>query len=412
MAWKETCVVDERTRFVLAVEAGEESVSHLCRRFGISRKSGYKWLERYRRLGVAGLVDGNRQPLNSPHAITDIVAERCLAVRRAHPSWGPRKVRAYLRGQEPATVWPAASTIGEMFDRAGLTVHRRKRRRTPAFSAPFSACVAANDVWTIDFKGWFRTGDGRRCDPLTLVDAASRYLLRCQVLSRPDFAHTWPVLEAALREYGLPRALRSDNGPPFASGAAGGLSRLAVLVIQAGVVPERIAPGHPEQNGRHERLHLTLKQDTADPPAATRSAQEQRFGRFQRVYNEERPHEALDQTPPAHHYRASPRPWDGVLRSPEIEEAVGKRHVRKDGCIKWAGRQVYINENLAGEWIAVEEVADGLSVLRYGPITLGQLTAKGRKLIRKTPGRGLVDNADALPTTPPPQQPRQQENIK
>lgn len=410
MPWMETCSVDERMRFVVAAESGEESFSRVCRRFGISRKTGYKWLERHEQRGVDGLKDRSRRPRHSPHAIAEDIADRCLAVRRRHPSWGPRKVRARLMLDDPATAWPAASTIGGLFDRAGLTVHRRRRHRAPAYSAPFAACGAANDVWTIDFKGWFRTGDGRRCDPLTMEDAHARYLLRCQVLPRLDFAHVWPVLEAAFLEFGLPHALRSDNGPPFASGAAGGLSRLAVCVIRSGVVPERIAPAHPEQNGRHERLHLTLQQDTASPPAATLRAQGERFGQFQRIYNEERPHEALDQTPPAWHYQPSPRSWDGVLRAPELDEAVDKRHVRKDGAIKWHGRMVYINENLAGQWLGLDEIADGVFELRYGPVTLGYLKPRSGKLIRNLAGRGLVDNANALPTTPPPQQPQHDMN--
>lgn len=410
MPWMETCTVDERMRFVVRARSGEESFSQLCRRFAISRKTGYKWLARYRHSGVAGLEDHSHRPRHSPHAIADDIAERCLAVRRRHPSWGPRKVRARLLLDDPAMVWPAASTIGGLFDRAGLTVHRRRRRRMPAYNAPFAACRSANDVWAIDFKGWFRTGDGRRCDPLTLLDGSARYLLRCQVLPRLGFSHVWPVLEAAFREFGLPSALRSDNGPPFASSAAGGLSRMAVCVIQAGVVPERIAPGHPEQNGRLERLHLTLQQDTASPPAQTLRAQSKRFRRFQRIYNEERPHEALDQTPPAQHYRPSPRAWDGVLRSPLLDEAVDKRHTRKDGTIKWQGRYVYINENLAGEWLAMEETADGVFELRYGPTTLGHLKPHSNKLIRKAAGRGTVDNATALPTVPRPHQQKNQAN--
>lgn len=231
MPWMETCAVEERMRFVVAARSGEESVSRECRRFGVSRKTGNKWLDRYERFGAEGLKDRSRRPHHSPHAVSEDIVERCLAVRRHHPSWGPRKVRARLLLDDPATAWPAASTIGTMFDRAELTVHRRRRHRTPAYSAPFAACGSANDVWTIDFKGWFRTGDGRRCDPLTLVDGYARYLLRCQILPRTDFSHVWPVLEAAFREYGLPSALRSDNGPPFASGAAGGLSRLAVCRV-------------------------------------------------------------------------------------------------------------------------------------------------------------------------------------
>ena len=215
----------------------------------------------------SGLLDRSRAPHDHPQAIAAAIRERCLAVRRTHPTWGPVKVRAWLERRKPDIGWPAASTIGALFDREGLTVKRRLRRRCPPSAAPFANCDEANDVWCIDFKGWFRTGDGGRCEPLTLSDACSRYLLRCQAVSRTDEDHVWPILEAAFREFGLPNWLRSDNGPPFASPGAGGLTKLAVKVIKAGVLPQRIKPGKPQQNGRHERLHLTLLQDTANPPA-------------------------------------------------------------------------------------------------------------------------------------------------
>ena len=238
MGWTETCAVDERMRFVMAVEDRDETFALVCRRFGISRKTGYKWLGRYEAAGVEGLIDRPRAPLNHPQALTETLAERCLMVRRAHPTWGPVKVRAWLSRRAPRTEWPAASTIGALFDREGLTVKRRLRRRSPPSSAPFGRCGAANDVWCMDFKGWFLTGDGTRCEPLTLSDAHSRYLLRCQAIARTDTDHVWPVLDAAFREFGLPHRLRSDNGSPFASRGAGGLSRLAVKVIKSGI--ERI----------------------------------------------------------------------------------------------------------------------------------------------------------------------------
>jgi len=285
MPWKETRVMDERMRFVLAVEAGDEPMAAVCRRFGISRQQGYTWLGRWRSDGVAGLADRSRAPHHHPQAVAPELFEACLAVRRAHPTWGPVKVRAALERRYPGRgAWPAASTIGALFDREGLTVHRRLRRRAPP-GGPLFAADAANDVWSIDFKGWFRTGDGTRVDPLTLSDACGRYLLRCQAVARPDTEHVWPTLDAAFREYGLPLRLRSDNGPPFATTGAGGLSRLAVRVIKAGVLPERITPGKPQENGRHERLHLTLLKDTADPPAATLRAQAERFRTFRTVYN-------------------------------------------------------------------------------------------------------------------------------
>src|SRR5256886_16224785 len=233
-------------RFVIAVDAREEAFAAVCRRFGVSRKSGYKWLERYEEAGVEGLVDRSRAPLHHPQAVTEEIAERCLAVRRAHPTWGPVKVRAWLERRRSGSEWPAASTIGALFDREGLTVKRRLRRRSPPSSAPFGHCGAVNDVWCMDFKGWFLTGDGSRCEPLTLSDAHSRYLLRCQGMEGNDTDHVWPVLDAAFREFGLPKGLRSDNGAPFASRGAGGLARLSVKVVQAGALPERVPPGKPQ----------------------------------------------------------------------------------------------------------------------------------------------------------------------
>jgi transposase InsO family protein len=399
--------VNERVRFVMAVESQEEAFAVLCRCYGVSRKTGYKWLGRFRADGLEGLVERSRAPLSHPQAMTPEVAESCVAVRRAHPSWGPRKVLAWLERTASDTAWPAASSIGALFDREGLTVKRRLRRRSPP-AAPFGACEAANDVWCMDFKGWFLTGDGTRCEPFTLSDAHSRYLLRCQALGRNDTDHVWPVLEAALREFGLPRALRSDNGPPFASRGAGGLSRLAVKVIKAGITPERIQPGKPQHNGRLERLHLTLLQDTASPPARSLRQQLQRFAAFQRLYNEERPHQALADATPAEHYAASPRRFDGVLREPGYSAEHDVRRVRHNGEIRWQGHTIYVNEALVGEPVGLREQADGSFTVAYGPIVLGVIDHGGSRLrTPRRPAGGLVDNPAGLPTTPPAQQQQQ-----
>jgi hypothetical protein len=259
----------------------------------------------------------------------------------------------------------------------------------------------------VDFKGWFRTGDGRRCDPLSLSDLATRYVLRLQVLRAPDTAHVWPVLDAAFREFGTPKVMRSDNGPPFASTGAGGLTRLAVRLIKAGVVPERIRPGKPQDNGRHERLHLTVALETADPPAANARAQQRRFEAFRRVFNELRPHEALGQTPPARHYHPPPSAYSGRLRAPDYPSDHTLRRVRRNGEIKWRGELVFLSEALIGEPVGIAAVDDGLWLVRYGPIELGQLDAAGR-FHKPAPRRrmtcGFVDNAGALPTTPQAQQ--------
>ena len=407
MGKPETRAVDKRMRFVTGVEAGEETVAALCRRFGFSRTTGYKWLERYRTQGIEGLAERSRAPHQHPQAVTAALAERCLAVRYAHPTWGPVKVRAWLARQDPELAWPAASTIGVLLDRAGLTVRRKLRRRATPSSAPFAACGDPNEVWCIDFKGWFLTGDGRRCEPLTLSDAHSRYLLRCQALKRNDTEHVWPVLDASFREYGLPVRLRSDNGPPFASTGAGGLSRLAVKVIKAGVRPERIAPGKPQQNGRLERLHLTLLHDTAEPPARSLREQLDRLREFQRVYNEERPHAALDNATPAEHYALSPRRWDGVLREPAYPAGHALRRVRPNGAIRWRDSEVYLTQALAGETVGLAEREDGGYVVCYGPIDLGIIDHRSQRLRRPKPAAyGLVDNPDGLPTTPQAQQPQ------
>ncbi len=405
MGWKETCAVEERMRFVVAVQKHEESFSAICRRFGVSRRVGYKWLDRFEEEGAAGLFDRSRAPLHHPQAIVERIAERCLEVRRAHPTWGPVKVRAYLERLAPGTEWPAASTIGELFDREGLTVKRRLRRRSPPSSAPFAHCEAANDVWCIDFKGWFLTGDGKRCEPLTLSDAYSRYLLRCQDLRHTDTDHVWPVLDAAFREFGLPHYLRSDNGSPFASRGAGGLSKLSVKLIKAGVMPERIAPGKPQQNGRHERMHLTLLQEVANPPANSRREQRKRLRDFQRFYNEERPHQALDNATPAERYHASARRFDGILREPDYDDGRMVRRVRHNGEIKLNGNMIYISGALVGEPIGLAEDQHGWTV-SYGPLVLGTIAHRGDCLRKpKRKGCGLEDNAARCPQGPqPPQQ--------
>jgi putative transposase len=414
MGWMETCAVEQRMRFVRIVEKlvekGERTFAEVCREFGVSRKTGYKWLARYRAHGAIGLVDRSRAPHEHPQAVPPAIAKRCIALRRAHPTWGPVKVRGWLDTNRPGVTWPAVSTIGELFDREGLTVRRRLRRRSSPSTAPFRACAEANDVWCIDFKGWFLTGDGARCEPLTLADAYSRYLLRCQAVERTDEDHVWPILQAAFREFGLPKGLRSDNGPPFASRGPGGLSKLSVKVIKAGVVPERIAPGKPQQNGRLERLHLTLLQDTASPPARSLRQQIARLKSFQRLYNEERPHAALNNDTPIKHYAPSPRRWDGVLRAPEYDGHNEVRRVRYNGEIKWQGKLIYISTALAGEPIGLAEDATGAWTASFGPIVLG-LIAHGSDRLRKPSKQacGHVDNASALPTSPQAQQQQQRQ---
>ena len=382
MAWKETHVPDERVNFVREVEAGDESIAALCRVYGVSRKTGYKWWARYEQEGVAGLADRPRAPLSHPNAVGADEQAAILALRAQWPNWGERKLHAFLQRERPEQAWPSASTIGAILKRHGLTYARRRRRHaTP--SSTLSDATAPNLVWAIDFKGHFRTGDGVRCDPLTISDTASRYLLRCQAVERPDYAHVRPLLEATFREYGLPRALRSDNGPPFASLAVGGLSRLSVWFLRLGVVPERIEPGHPEQNGRHERLHRTLKKETASPPCATARGQQRAFQRFQQDYNEQRPHEALGMATPASVYVPSPREYPARLEEIEYPSRYQLRRVAERGDIHWRNRVVFLSEVLAGETVGLEEDEQGWRIW-FGPILLTRLEREQLERARRT----------------------------
>lgn len=301
--------MEERTRFVLEYERGWWTMTDLCAIFGIARETGYYWLRRYQQGGLEALRDQSRMPERHPNQTPAKIERAVLELRREHMRWGPRKLKRVLEREAPERPWPAASTIGAMLAREGLVVARKKRRRAPPYTAPFAAAEEANRVWCADFKGWFQTQDGERVDPLTISDAYSRYLLRCQSVKTTRSEQVGGVFEAAFRECGLPQAIRTDNGVPFASRAIAGLSRLAVWWMKLGIVPERIAAGHPEQNGRHERMHRTLKQETASPPAANWRAQQRAFDRFRREYNEERPHEALDMQTPAAVYTPSQRAY-------------------------------------------------------------------------------------------------------
>jgi len=390
MPFKETCAMDERVMFVGECLRRELPMSALCERYGISRKTGYKWLDRYRADPEGGLLDRSRAPLHPACGMDAEVASAILRLRRRRPHWGPRKLRAVLAVREPKLVWPAASSIGDLLRREGLSLGRRRRAAVSPASRPFLDVAAPNDVWSADFKGWFRTGDGERCDPLTISDNHSRYLLACRIVA-PTGEGVRPCFLRAFRAHGLPLAIRSDNGPPFASQGAGGLSRLAVEWLKLGIKLERIQPGQPQQNGRHERMHRTLKAETSRPPAASPEAQQRRFDRFRQRYNQERPHEALGQQTPGAHYAASPRPYPAKLEEPWYDAEHAVRRVRSNGEIKWGGDFIFISEILEGEWVGVAETQDGDWIVRFADIDLGTIDRKTKKLRRFTaarPGRG------------------------
>lgn len=359
MPWNVRDVVEQRTRFLKDYDSGQYNVAELSRMYEISRQTAYNLLERRAQDGDAeGVQDRSRAPQRHPNQTPVWQEQAILELRRRHPRWGPRKLLGRLQQAQEDIGWPVASTIGELLRREGLTIPPRKRRRTPPYTEPFVAAQEANLLWCMDFKGYFRTGDGERIDPFTLSDAHSRYLLRCQVVERTNTEQVRSILEAAFREYGLPHAIRSDNGAPFATRAVAGLSRLSVYLIKLGIVVERIQPGHPEQNGRLERLHRTLKAETASPPAATRRAQQRAFDRFRREYNQERPHEALGQSTPESCYSVSPRAYPARVPEPEYDRFMKVRRVQVRGQFKWKDQHVFLTESLAGEAVGFEQIND------------------------------------------------------
>ncbi len=327
MPWKVSGVVERRKEFVAEHESGQWTMTDLCRAYGISRPTGYELLQRYADNGERGLQDQSRAPKRHANQTAAKIEEQVLELRREHPRWGPRTLRSRLEKLQPKVNWPAASTIGAMLDREGLTLQRRKRRRVAPYTNPLAAATEPNRVWCADFKGWFRTGDGQRIDPLTMTDAHSRYRLRCQAVEKTDTARVQAIFEAAFRQYGMPLAIRSDNGAPFASRAIAGLSRLAVWWMKLGIVPERIAAGHPEQNGRHERMHRTLAEETVSPPEGNARAQQRAFDRFRQVFNQERPHQALNMRTPSAVYEPSSREYPARVREPEYGSAMKVRRV-------------------------------------------------------------------------------------
>lgn len=373
MPWKETCCMKERMEMVSLFRTGRYTVSGLARRFGVSRKTAHKWLGRYAREGVLGLDERSRAPYRRPRATPTPVVLAVLRAKEAHPTWGPAKLLATPEeSSEVVRAWPAVSTRGRILALHDMVTHRRRRRRVVPWTQPFLGADHPNAVWCADFKGWVRTGDGARCDPLTISDAYSRMLLCCHILPKPDYAHVRPCFERVFREYGLPLAIRTDNGPPFASVGLAGLSPLSVWWVKLGIIPERIQPGHPEQNGRHERMHRTLKQEVMHPPAANPKAQQRRCDDFRVVYNTLRPHEALGQVTPASCYAPSTRPYPHWLSDVQYPPLTEVRRVRSNGQIKWRGELVFISTALIGELVGITEQEDAWLV-SFASMPLGRL---------------------------------------
>ena len=381
MPWSETCAMNERARFVLEADEGWASITELCERYGISRRIGYKWIERYKRGGLSALEDHSRARRIQAQATPAAIVAAIVELRRQHPSWGPRKLRGRLVLTRVDVRWPAASTIGEILRREGLSKKRPRRRRDQgAWQFPRTPADQANRVWTADFKGEFRLGCGRLCYPLTIQDSYSRFLLGCHGLPSTATAGARSVFERVFREYGLPEVIRTDNGVPFSSNAVGGLSQLAVWWVRLGIRLERTRRAHPQDNGAHERMHRTLKEEATRPARTTPELQQRVFNEFRRVFNNDRPHEALGQQPPAQHYAHSARHLPRTLPPLHYPEGFVIRRVNRRGEVTWRRRHYFLSETLHHQVVGLHLNTEGIWNLYFGPALLAQLNEQERVL--------------------------------
>ena len=380
MPWSETLLMDQRVQFIADYQRAALDVAELARRYGISRKTAYKWIDRYAADGPGGLADRSRRPAHCPHATPAPIVAALLEVRRHHPSWGAKKLLKVVATRQPTWTLPARSTVCDLLDRAGV-IPPSKRRTVPAHPGrSLVPMTAPNGTWTADFKGQFKTRNGTYCYPLTIVDGFSRYLLACQGLRSTAIVTARPVFLRLFREYGLPAIIRTDNGVPFATTALGRLSTLSVWWIRLGILPELIAPASPQQNGRHERMHRTLKAEATRPPSGNLQAQQIRFNRFRHEYNNDRPHEALNQETPASVYWPSARALPTQLAPLEYPGHYEVRLVSRNSGIRWKKRWVCVTHTLAGEYVGLEEVGDGLWDVYFGPLKLGRLDERRRQI--------------------------------
>jgi len=399
MPWKEAAVIDERMKFMCdydrLVRSGQMSMSELCQRHGIARKTGYKMVTRRNELGWSGLADRSRAPHSGPHWSDSGVIMRVLEVRLQFPHWGADTILCYLRRFEPDTSWPGASAVHRWITQAGLIDKPIRARRFPHPGPPGPAQpTEPNEQWSTDFKGHFRTRDRRYCYPLTIADTFSRYLLRCRALPATSFELVWPVFERAFREYGLPRSILSDNGTPFSSNSVKRLSKLSVRWIRLGIRPRLIQPGKPQQNGRHERIHGHMKPLVCSKPSANCQEQQKQFDWFQDHHNNVRPNAGCDRQLPADLYTSSPRPYPRRLPTIEYPPGVEVRKVRSSGEIRWQGHWFFVSQALVGEPIGFEQVDTGCWIARFGPIELGYYSAHDKKLhLDKDRPAGKEENA-------------------
>jgi transposase InsO family protein len=369
--WKSSTSMDLRVEFVNRVMQGERVVD-LCREYGISRKTGDKFKQRYKRLGLAGLADASRAPKVIPHRTPPELVDIIVGARKLHPTWGPKKLKEVIERRLERRL-PSASTVGDILVRHGLVTPLRRRVRHKAQPTGLRETSVPNDVWCIDYKGQFRLGDSSLCYPLTITDHFSRFILACEGMPAISAEAAKEVCQEVFRVRGLPLAIRSDNGAPFASTGLAGLSTLSVYWMRLGLVRERIRPGHPEENGRHERMHRTLKSETARPPRSNLLQQQERFDAFVEEFNDQRPHEALGMKCPGDLYHSSSRPHPERLTEPYYPEHDDSVRVGRDGKIRFGQRDIYLCKALAEEHVGLREQCDGRWMVTFLDLNLGHI---------------------------------------
>jgi len=380
MPWRETRPMDQRMQFIADYLRQSLSMTELCELYGVSRKTGYKWIERYLAQGPQGLEDQSRRPGSHPNQTPEEIVESVVEVRQRHPTWGGKKILTVLEKRHAEWVLPARSTVCEILNRKGLVPKKRRRRVIGHPGKPSSQVLVPNDLWCVDFKGQFKTGDGIYCYPLTVTDDYSRYLLGCQGLTGTSVAEAKPVFARLFKEYGLPTRIRSDNGVPFATTTLARLSALSAWWVRLGILPELIEPGKPQQNGRHERMHKTLKAEATRPPGANRQAQQRKFNHFRQEFNEERPHEALDMATPGSIYVPSRREMPDRLPPLEYPDRFEVRYVSGNGGIRWNKGWVNVSSTCIGEYVGLEEIDDGVWNVYFGPLKLGRLLERHMRI--------------------------------
>jgi len=383
MPWITVDAMDQKIKLISDWSTGELSKMDLSSKYEVSRPTIDKWVTRYVEEGIDGLKERSRAPHTINQRTSDEVIEMIIAKRLKNTKRGPKKIIATLKREYPQIKWPSPSTAGEWLKKHNLVHKKKKRHRVAPYDEPFRYCTEPNIVWSADYKGQFNTQDGKLCYPLTISDNCSRYLLKCHGLEGPRYCETKAVFESTFREYGLPYAIRTDNGTPFASVSIGGLSYLSIWWILLGIAPERIDKGCPEQNGRHERMHRTLKEEAISNTAQSLKEQQMAFERFKIEYNNERPHEALNQGYPCEYYKQSTRLYPKRLKEPEYENNITVRQVYSNGHIKHKSQDFFLSKLLAGYPIGLKEVADGYWRIYFSFQAIATLNLRKKKIINK-----------------------------